>query len=59
MNSSKGLALLIPGSIFFVTFTLVNSFTDGIIKIVLLMLPTLVILTGVTLICSSEKKPSI
>jgi uncharacterized membrane protein len=55
---SKGLALLIPGIIFFVTVTLVNSFMDGVIKIVLLLLPTVVILTGVTLVWSSNKKQS-
>ncbi len=55
---SRGLALLIPGIVFFVTVTLVNSFTDGVIKIVLLMLPTVVILTGVTLAWSDNKKPS-
>ncbi len=58
MGWSIGLALLIPGIIFFVTATLVNSFTDGIVKIVLLLLPTVIVLTGVTMLLSNEKKPS-
>jgi hypothetical protein len=58
MGWSRGLMLLIPGIIFFVTATLVYSFMDGVIKIVLLLLPTVVILTGVTLAWSDNKKPS-
>ena len=59
MESDKGLALLIPGIIFFVTFALVNSFTDGVIKLIFLLLPTVVVLTGVTMICYGDKKPDV
>jgi hypothetical protein len=59
MSSSRGLALLIPGIIFFVGFALANSFMDGAVKIVLILLPTVAILAGVTLLCSGNKYPGV
>ncbi len=54
MGSFKGLALLIPGVMFFVGFTVLNSFTDGALRIALLMAPTIAILIGVTMLCQGS-----
>jgi hypothetical protein len=55
MSSTRGLALLIPGIVFFVGFALANSFMDGAVKIVLILLPTVAILAGVALLCPGNK----
>lgn len=58
MNASMGLIILISGIVFFLTFTLVNFFMDGVLKIVLFLLPILIIIAGITLICSNNKNPN-
>lgn len=59
IKASKGLALLMLCAVVVATFTLVNSFTDGTVKIVFLLLPTVIILTGVSLFSSCNKRPGV
>ncbi len=58
MGWPRGFALLIPGIVFFVTVMLVNSFMNEAVKIVLLLLPTVIVLAGITLVYAGKNKPS-